>query len=370
MLHSYKFRIYPTGKQRARLFNQFDICSKVYNTLLGEARAAYKEKGKADTRKFTLINAIKAIKSKDPATTQVYSQCIQAVADRLSRAYANFFRRVKERKAGKKVKAGFPRFKKHFRSITYPQSGFHFVSDNRLFCSKIGNIPIVLHRVPKGKIKTLTIKRNHAGQWFATFACEVEVRTASNTGKAIGIDVGLENFATLSDGIVIENPKFLRKSEVRIKLLQRRVSRKVKGSKNRRKAKHKLAKLHLKVTNQRKDFCHKLSRQLVTNYSKINVEKLSISNMLRNHHLAKSISDASWHDFIQKLSYKASSAGSEVVEVYARNTSQRCSNCGEIVKKSLRIRQHTCPACGFSVHRDLNAAYNILASSTAGLTGT
>jgi len=366
----YEFRIYPTGKQRHRLFTQFDLCSKLYNNLLGDARTAYKETGKADTRKFTLINAIKTAKGKDPNLSQVYSQSLQNVGDRLSKAYANFFRRIKERKAGKNIKAGFPRFKKHFRSITYPQSGFSFKSDNRLFCSKIGNIPIVLHRVPKGKIKTLTIKRNQAGQWFATFACEVNIKAVRNKGKAVGIDVGLENFATLSDGVVIENPKFLRKSEDRVKLLQRRVSRKVKGSKNRRKAKHRLAKLHLKVTNQRKDFCHKLSHRLVTEYSKINVEKLGIKNMLRNHHLAKSISDASWNDFIQKLSYKALSAGSVVVEVNPRGTSQRCSNCGEIVKKSLRIRQHTCPTCGLSIHRDLNAALNICASSTVGLTGT
>ncbi len=364
----YEFRIYPTRKQRARLFNQFDICSKVYNALLNETRTAYKEKGKADTRKFTLINAIKAITSKDPATDQVYSQSLQNVADRLSKAYANFFRRIKERKAGKRVNAGFPRFKKHFRSITYPQSGFKFKSATRLFCSKIGSIPIVLHRVPKGKIKTLTIKRNQAGQWFAVFACEVDIEPVVNTGKAIGIDVGLENFATLSDGVVIENHKFLRKSEARIKLLQRRVSRKVKGSNNRRKAKHELAKLHLKVINQRKDFCHKLSRKLVISYSKISVEKLNVSNMLKNHYLAKSISDASWSDFISKLHYKASSAGSEVIEVCARGTSQKCSNCGAIVKKTLKVRQHTCPVCGLSIHRDLNAAYNIL--STAGLAGT
>ena len=341
---------------------------RLYNKLLEHARADYKASGEADVRRFTLNNRIKAIKDSNPELNQVFSQTLQNVGNRLAKAYANFFRRVKEKKAGKKVKVGFPRFKKLFKSITYPQFGFKFKSSNRLYCSKIGSIPIVLHRVPRGKIKTLTIKCNQVGQWFAVFACEVEIKVKANHKEAVGIDVGLENFATLSNGAVIENLRCFKKSEARVKKLQRRVSRKVKGSSNRRKAIHKLAKAHLKVANQRKDFLHKLSRKLVDTYGIIAVEKLNINGMLKNHHLAKSIADASWFDFIRKLRYKAGSAGCEVVEVESRGTSQRCSNCDEVVKKPLWVRHHACPHCGFTAHRDMNASINIL--RTAGIAGT
>jgi len=364
----YKFRIYPSRRQQARLFVQFDICCRLYNILLEQARTDYKVTGEADVRKFTLNNRIKAIKDSNPELNQVFSQALQNIADRLAKAYANFFRRLKEKKAGRKIKVGFPRFKKRFESITYPQFGFKFKSPNRLYCSRIGSIPIVTHRGLRGKIKTLTIKCNQAGQWFVVFACEVGVKAKTNHGEPVGIDVGLENFATLSNGIVIENPEYFRRSEVKVKRLQRQVSKKAKDSRNRRKAIHRLAKAHLKVANQRGDFLHKLSRGLVDAYGKIAVEKLNVNGMLKNHHLAKSIADASWFDFIRKLQYKAESAGCEVIEVEPKGTSQRCSNCGELVKKSLGIRNHKCPHCGFSIHRDLNASINIL--RTAGIAGT
>jgi putative transposase len=180
--------------------------------------------------------------SHDPKFNQIYSQVLQNCADRLSKAYGNFFRRLKQKQAGKKIKVGFPRFKKHFHSICYPQFGFKLLNQRRLHVSKIGNIPIILHRTPKGKLKTLTIKRNRAGQWFAIFSFELgsKLKTHPNAGKRVGVDVGLEKFATLTTREQIPNPRYLVKSEKKLKKVQRKVSRKVKGSKNRAKAVQKL----------------------------------------------------------------------------------------------------------------------------------
>jgi putative transposase len=231
--------------------------------------------------------------------------------------------------------------------------------------SKIGNIPIILHRIPKGKIKTLTIKQNNAGQWFAVFSCEIDVPAVKHQSiEKIGIDVGLENFATLSNGDVVANPGHISKSEKRLKLLQRRLSRKVKGSANRRKARFRLAKQHIKVVNQRSDFLHKLSHRLTKTYSFIAVEDLNIRGMVRNHHLAKYITDASWNTFIRNLEYKAVTSGSELVKINPRNTSKTCSNCGTIIEMPLNKREFHCPSCGLSCHRDLNASINILKVGT------
>jgi putative transposase len=185
--------------------------------------------------------------------------------------------------------------------------------------------------------------------------------------------VGIEHFATFSNGETIQNPRFLMKSESKLKKLQRKVSRKKKGSKNRIKAILKLAGLHEKITDQRNDFLHKMSKKLTDEYSFIAVESLRISGMLHNnyHSLSKHISDASWNSFIQMLSYKASSAGGKVVCVNPKGTSQKCSSCGQTVEKSLAVRKHNCPYCGLNVSRDHNAAINILkrAEHTAGLAG-
>ena len=345
----YQYRLYPSKKQKVKIINSLKVCKTIYNELLESSVNTYKETKKT-LRKFDYNKLIKRKYS-------VHSQVAQNVSDRVHKAFSNFFRRVKDKSCKQK---GFPRFKSRVNSITFPQSGFKILSDKRLRLSTIGNAPIVLHRVPKGKIKTLTIKQNKIGQWFAIFSCEVpdEIVKHTNTEK-IGIDVGLENFATLSNGEVIANPRHLVQSEHKLKLLQRRLSRKVKGSANRRNARFRLAKQHLKITNQRADFLHKLSRTITQRFSIINVEKLNITSMLKSHWLAKSIGDASWNIFIRNLEYKAVTSGSELVKVNARNTSKTCSECGTIMNMPLSKRDFICPNCGFACHRDLNAAINI-----------
>ena len=372
IVRTYKYRIYPSRKQIIRLNHQFSLCREMYNLLLERCREAYNRDGTSINRKVELCRIIKEIKDEELRFSAVNAQALQNVADRLSKAYQNFFRRVKERKAGKRVKVGFPRFKRRVTSITYPQAENHgrpiffFRSESRLHVPKIGKIPIVLHRASRGRIKTLTIKQNRAGQWSACFACEVGEAVGTPADDEIGIDVGIEYFATLSDGIVIENPRYLLKSEKRANRLHRRVSRKKKGSRNRREAVRRFARHHVHVANQRRDFLHRTSSALVNRYGLIAVEKLNEFNMLKNHFLAKHIQDASWDTFIGMLRYKAVTAGAELVEVDPKNTSQMCSECGNIVNKALSVRVHNCPHCGFETHRDVNAAMNILLRARAG----
>lgn len=361
---AFKYRLYPSQKQEGRLFSDFETCKQVWNELLDYNKNFYRRTGKRISKAG--YDHFTSGKIKD-----VYSQVTQNVAERLDLAFDSFFRRLKERKAGKKVKPGFPRYKSKVSSITYPQKGFKFLSEKKLSVSKIGNIQIILHRTPKGQIKTLTIKRNKANQWFAYFSCELETQPIVHPQKdsKIGIDVGLESFATLSNGTKIENPRFLLKSEKRLKHLNRKFSKKKKGSKNRQKARLPLAKQHLKVTNQRQDFQHKLAKTLISQFATISVEHLNIANMVQNHRLAKSISDASWGNFKRILSYKAVIGGGELIEVNPRNTSKTCSGCGTVLEElKLKERTFNCPTCGLNLDRDHNAAINI--SGRAGLART
>ncbi len=246
-----------------------------------------------------------------------------------------------------------------YKSVTFPQSGFKFISDKRIFVSKIGNIPLILHRIPKGKLKTFTIKRTALG-WFAIFSCsDVLIKKIEVEDNHIGIDVGIESFAILSNGTKIENPKLLIKSERKLTRFQRRLSRKKKGSSNRRKARIKIARLHQKIFNKRQDFLHKTSFSLIEQFNVISVEKLQIRNMVKNHYLARSISDASWGCFIQMLSYKVERTSGQLVKVNPRNTSRTCSKCGNIQDMPLANREFKCLECGFVCNRDLNASQNI-----------
>ena len=356
-IRMYQYRIYPSNKQKNRLIESLKSCKEVYNDLLSFNKEQW-------TKKYDFNDIILDLKICNPELLKkVHSQVLQNVSDRLSKSFDNFFRRVKEKKNGKNIKAGYPRFKSKIYSMTYPQSGFKIKTNKRIHLSKIGNVPIVLHRIPKGKIKTLTIKQNNAGQWYVIFSCEQEeIKVKHKSKEVVGIDVGLETFATLTDNKNIDNPRWFRKSEQRLKILQRRLSRKVKGSNNRKKAMIKVAKCHLYVFNQRNDFLHKISYNLTEKYCFIGVEKLNINNMLKNHCLAKSISDASWGKFISYLSYKAVKCGGQVVKNNkTKGSSHRCSQCGFYVKDmSLSKRIFECPSCKYIEHRDLNAANNHL----------
>ena len=369
-LRNYKFRLYPSKNHMRGLYSHFDLCCEMYNLLLERCKTTYKTDKISLSSRNKLNNIIKEVKDSNPLFNAVFSQILQNCSDRLSKAYENFFRRVKEKQQGKRVRVGFPRFKKRFNSITYPQFGFKLLSDKRLHVSKIGNIPIVLHRVPKGKIKTLTIKRNRASQWFAVFSCEVEStnRKHPHLDRKVGIDVGIENFATLSNGEAIPNPRFLIESERKLKKLQRRLSRKKKGSTSRRKAIHKVARCHVKIADQRLDFLHQHSRLIANGYGFIGVETLNINGMLKNHCLAKHIADASWGMFLNMLSYKAASAGGQFIKDKAfAPTSQLCPMCNRRAPKDLSTRIHEC-VCGYAVHRDVASA-NVILNDTAGRAG-
>lgn len=262
------------------------------------------------------------------------------------------------RKRGMKV--GRIRFKSihQFKSFTYNQSGFKLIDNKLLKLSKIGKIKIGMHRKLNGGIKEIHIKRESSNKWFATIVCESTFATSCflKREKVVGIDVGIRNFIYDSDGHVVENPLFFKKSEKKLAKAQRILSRRIKGSANREKQRIKVARIHEKISNQRSVFLHRLSRYYIDNYDTIFVEDLRIDNMKRNRHLSKSISDSSWSTFFDMLEYKAERAGILFRKVEASGTSQECSRCGNIVKKTLAIRTHCCPSCGLQIDRDYNSS--------------
>ena len=351
----FKFRLYPSKPQFGVLEGQLELCRQTHNWLLASCRGTYEETGKT-LSKFDLNKNLMCLKNQRPELTKVHSQVLQNISKRIKDGYTNFFAR---RKAG--LRAGLPRFKKYgtYKSITYPQSGFK-IKGKKLYLSKIGDIRIKQHRELRGQVKTLTVKRMPSGKWYACFSCIVEAQPKDKPSKDVGIDVGLNSYAVLSDDTTIDNPRFYRKSEKRLAHLQRGLSRKKKGSRNRNKARLKVARLHEYIQNQRTDFLHKASRMIADTYETVYVEDLKISNMVKNHCLAKSICDAGWGRFIGMIAYKAESAGGRLIQVNPRNTTQNCSQCGEYVKKTLSERIHECPYCGLVMDRDLNASKNIL----------
>jgi len=370
---TYKYRIYPTRNQQDILEKQLFLCRWLYNHFLEQRRSAY-EKDKARITLYDQIKEIPSLKKEKPELKEVYSQTLQDVARRLDKAFQNFFRRVKANKNGKKEKPGYPRFKGSWRydSFVYPQSGFE-LKGNKLNLSKIGSLKIKLHREPEGNIKTLTIRRTNTNKWFVCFAVKSnQVLPKKRAIKQIvGIDVGLTNFLTTNTGEKLDNPKYLKKSEEKLSQFQRRHSRKKLKSNNRSKSRLKVARLHEKITNQRTDFLHKLSNNLIKSFQLIAFEKLNIKGMIKNKYLAKSIVDSSWAKFLQMLRAKAAEAGVWVVEVNSKNTTQSCSDCQNVVPKTLAIREHSCPNCGLTIDRDINAAKNILrlVLNTVGTTG-
>ncbi|HEV2460671.1 MAG TPA: RNA-guided endonuclease TnpB family protein, partial [Ktedonobacterales bacterium] len=300
------------------------------------------------------------VRRSTPEYTALHSHVLQDVLARLDKTYQAFFRRVA---AGEKP--GFPRFKgrssRRFHSFTYKEYGNGARLDNGyLVLSKIGRLAVRWSRPVEGTIKTVTISKEADG-WYVAISCaDVPLHPLPVTGQETGIDLGLESFATLANGEHICTPAYYRKAEAHLRRCQRRVARRVKGSHRRRKAVALLAQAHQHIRNQRRDFQHKTALALVRAYDTIYHENLRVANLVKNHRLAKSISDAGWSEFLTILAFKAASAGKRVVGVDPAFTSQACSGCGVIVAKGLSVRWHTCPECGASLHRDHNAAVNIL----------
>ena len=357
MERTYKFRLYPKREQVDILDRTLMLCRHLYNNALEERIVAYRMAGKT-VNQYEQSRELVQVKEENPEYKDVYSHALQNVIKRLDKSYANFFRRVKE----KKEKAGFPRFKgrNRFNSVTYDIYGFRLRDNGNLYATGIGTIRMFKHREIEGTPKTCIIKRDGVGDWWTSISVALPDVSKRELKTAIGIDVGLKQLVKVTDGTKIMPPKFLRASEEKIKIIQREVSRKVKGSDNRRKSVKRLAKAHRRVERQRDDFLHKASRSLSLKADTIVFENLNIQNMQKNHHLAKSIGDASWGKLIQYTTYKAEDAGRCVVFVNPNGTSQICSRCGTMVRKSLSVRVHSCPTCGFSADRDLNASFNIL----------
>ncbi|MFX1465486.1 MAG: RNA-guided endonuclease InsQ/TnpB family protein [Promethearchaeota archaeon] len=362
MKRTYKFRLYPTTQQTTTLTQWLTTCRLLYNTSLVTRKDAWHTHQQSVTY-YQQATQLQIAKQTNPFLKAVHSQVLQDVLRRLDKTFNNFFRRLK-----KGEKAGYPRFKGKYRydSFTYPQSGFALEKGNKkLRLSKIGSITITLHHpIPsEGVIKTCTIKRD-ADHWYACFTVELpdpELESQQReVKKAIGVDVGLKSLLTLHTGNTITNPRWWRNSEEKVAKEQRRKDRKVKGSNNRHKQNKKIARAHRKIRNQRKDFHHKLSRKLVDTYDLIVYENLTITNMVKNHHLAKSISDAGWGQLMCFTEYKAEEAGTLVEYVSAYNTTQLCSRCGKLVAKTLATRFHRCPYCGLDAARDHNSAITIL----------
>ncbi|HAT45888.1 MAG TPA: transposase [Ktedonobacter sp.] len=371
---AYKFRLYPTRKQEAMLTWTLDRARELYNAALQERRDAYRMAGKS-LNYYDQANQLPEIKDIREEYNGIHSQVLQDVLRRVEKAFKRFFARWKSGET-----PGYPRFqgRNRYDSFTYPQGGSSLTADNRVCLSKIGSIKGKVHREIKGTIKTCTIKRE-GDAWYAVFACEVEAEPLPENHNAVGIDLGLLHFATLSDGSTIENPGHYRRAEKHLKKVQEALSCKKRGSHRRKKAVKCIAKAHRKVANQRRDFLHKQSRKLVNAYGTIVFEEVQPANMSKRPKpkqdengtylpngaaakggLNKSINDAGWSQFVQFCTYKAARAGRNVVQVNPRYTSQVCSGCAQIRKKELSDRWHSCE-CGAELDRDHNAAINILA---------
>jgi putative transposase len=332
-----------------------EICRWVYNETLAMRKSAWEQEQRSISY-YESKRQIPLWKKEHPELSRVYSQVLQDVSMRVDLAFKAFFRRVK---AGENP--GYPRFKGRGRydSFTYPQYGFKLDGD-RLHLSKIGDVKVVLHRPVEGTIKTLTIRRSATGKWYACFSVEYDPDPAPRKETAVGVDVGLTSFATLSNGEKIENPRFFRTDEKALAKAQRKLSKVEKGTPERKKARKIVAHVHERIANRRLNFAHQTSRQLVDRFGTIVFEDLNITNMQKNHGLAKSIADVAWNQFVTITTSKAEDAGSHVILVNPRNTSQMCSRCGMIVAKTLSDRVHSCPHCGLEMDRDQNAAVNIL----------
>lgn len=338
--------------------NWLELCRRLYNVAL-EQRITIYHQNKGSISCYSQMNQLPELKEAFPEYRDVGSQVLQEALERLDKAYAGFFRRIKNGNG----KAGFPRFKgkDRYDSFTLKQCGWE-LDGKYLSIRNVGKFKLMLSRPLEGVIKTVTIRRNATGKWYVCFSCDnVPEKRLPESNKAVGIDVGIKSFLVDSEGNKVENPQYFRQSERLLRRRQRTLCRRVKGSHGRHKARILVAKSHEKVKNQRLAFLHKTANHYVKNYGILVFEDLNIKGMVRNHNLAKSISDASWGKFFEMLNYKAEEAGRTVIKVPRfEPTSKTCSACGAINQElTLSDRQWVCKSCGVLHDRDINGAKNI-----------
>ena len=353
LLRTFKFRLYPNDSQQYRLQNNLAVCRWVYNKFVEQAQKSFLSRN-------DMNYILTELKQSERWLYQYHSKMLQMVSTQLEGAEKSLIELSK-----KDHKTGQLRFCKYhdYRTFTYNQSGYNlktYGDTTLLHLSKIGDIRMIQHRnLDDAEIKQVTVTKSKSGKWFACMTVDIKeplIIPKISFAKAVGIDVGIKSFAYDSDGNSTPNPLNLKKMLKPLARIQRKVSRRKKGSNNRLKAIRRLQRIHEKITNRRNDFQHKLSSTYANHYDVIFVEDLQLTNMIKNHKLARSIMDSSWGLFLKKLEYKCKL----FVEVPSRNTTVDCSRCGNKIPKSLAARIHKCDKCGLIIDRDYNASINIL----------
>lgn len=364
MIRAFNYPLRLTAAQATTFVSWTGACQRIYNAALQERRDAYRKLGKSPSL-YDQHKSLTEIRAADPEYAAIPVLVLRSALARIDLAFKAFFRRVKLRQT-----PGYPRFKARdrYRSFDLGTNSVRLDGD-RLSIPKLGAVRLNLYRpLPAGaKIREVRIRRRQKGDWVASLVCDVGAAPPKVAPeRVVGIDLGLENFATLSTGEVIDNPRFFRKAEEALARRQQALARKKRGSKSRQRAKVLVAKSHEHIANQRRDFARKLAVNLFARYDVVAHEDLNIRAMARGLNLSKSIHDAAWGLSLRCLACKAESAGKHDIGVDPRGTSQRCSRCGSVCPKTLSDREHRC-SCGPPIHRDHNAAINIEALGLSAL---